>query len=202
MTTIVVGGHSRGVGKTAVAAGLIQALKDYRWTAIKISPHWHGGSASSKMESRDGAYDILEETDSGGKSDSSRYLAAGAARSFWVRAREKGLAAAAEALAPYLRPDSFVLIESNGILRWIRPDICIAVIRYDRNEFKESAGQILARADAAVALGDSSLSPPWKETVKAALARVPVFEAGDSWSIPEDLIQWMREKLPRPPGAE
>ena len=198
MTTVVIGGHSRNVGKTTVAAGLICALRDYRWTAVKISPHWHGGRVPSGTERPENAFHIHEETDPDGSSDTSRYLDAGAARAFWVRVQANGLAPAVEALRPLLRPDSFVLIESNGILRFLRPDICVMVLRYDIDEFKESAGEILARADAAVTLGDGSLSPPWKEAAKAALARVPVFEAGDSGSIPGDLIEWARARLPCP----
>ena len=34
---VAVGGHSRNVGKTSVAAGLIYAFRKYSWTAIKIS---------------------------------------------------------------------------------------------------------------------------------------------------------------------
>jgi len=39
---VVVGGHSRNIGKTSVAAGLIRHLRDRRWTALKITQHGHG----------------------------------------------------------------------------------------------------------------------------------------------------------------
>jgi hypothetical protein len=41
MAIIVVGGSNRGVGKTALVCGLIAALPDYRWTAVKITTHSH-----------------------------------------------------------------------------------------------------------------------------------------------------------------
>jgi hypothetical protein len=56
---MVVGGHSRNVGKTSVICGIIRALQSWNWTAIKITPHTHG---------------IRED----------RFLAAGAARAFLV----------------------------------------------------------------------------------------------------------------------
>ena len=34
---VVVGGHSRNIGKTSVTAGLIRKLRDRRWTALKIN---------------------------------------------------------------------------------------------------------------------------------------------------------------------
>ncbi|HWR53413.1 MAG TPA: hypothetical protein VN428_20065 [Bryobacteraceae bacterium] len=40
---IAVGGNSRKAGKTSVICGLIRALAEYRWTAVKISPHLHPG---------------------------------------------------------------------------------------------------------------------------------------------------------------
>ncbi|MCU1309890.1 MAG: hypothetical protein JWO20_1015, partial [Candidatus Angelobacter sp.] len=42
MAIIVVGGHSRDVGKTSMVAGLIAGLRDYQWTAAKITQFGHG----------------------------------------------------------------------------------------------------------------------------------------------------------------
>ena len=42
MTLIVVGGHSRSVGKTSVVAGLIAALPEFGWTAVKITQYGDG----------------------------------------------------------------------------------------------------------------------------------------------------------------
>ena len=42
MSLVVVGGHSRNIGETSVAAGLIAALPRYNWTAMKITQHGHG----------------------------------------------------------------------------------------------------------------------------------------------------------------
>ena len=42
MAVIVVGGHSRSVGKTSVVAGIIAALPEMRWTAAKITQYGHG----------------------------------------------------------------------------------------------------------------------------------------------------------------
>src|SRR5580698_2068550 len=42
MAIVVIGGHSRSVGKTSVVAGLIAALPAYHWTALKITQYGHG----------------------------------------------------------------------------------------------------------------------------------------------------------------
>jgi hypothetical protein len=41
MAIIVIGGSNRGVGKTSLVCGVIAALPDYRWTAVKITTHDH-----------------------------------------------------------------------------------------------------------------------------------------------------------------
>jgi hypothetical protein len=46
MAIIVVGGSNRGVGKTALVCGLIRALTEYRWAAVKITSHLHTQSRS------------------------------------------------------------------------------------------------------------------------------------------------------------
>ncbi len=51
MAIIVVGGSNRGVGKTALVCGLIAALPEYRWTAVKISTHEHAQPALPTRQS-------------------------------------------------------------------------------------------------------------------------------------------------------
>jgi hypothetical protein len=50
MAIIVVGGSNRGVGKTALVCGLIAALPDYHWTAVKITTHNHQQPVSPGWE--------------------------------------------------------------------------------------------------------------------------------------------------------
>ena len=45
MPLIVVGGSGRNVGKTSLVCGLIEALREYRWVAVKVTGHEHGVSA-------------------------------------------------------------------------------------------------------------------------------------------------------------
>ena len=42
MAIVVVGGHSRNVGKTSVVAGLIAAMPERAWLAVKITQYGHG----------------------------------------------------------------------------------------------------------------------------------------------------------------
>jgi hypothetical protein len=64
MAILVVGGSHRGVGKTALVCGLMGALPEYRWIAIKITSDDHCKPTS-----------IFEETEIGQGTDTARYLA-------------------------------------------------------------------------------------------------------------------------------
>jgi hypothetical protein len=50
MAIIVIGGSNRGVGKTALVCGLIAALPEYRWNAVKITTHDHRQPVSTGRE--------------------------------------------------------------------------------------------------------------------------------------------------------
>ena len=39
---VVIGGHTRNIGKTSVVCGVIRALPNWNWTAIKIKQYGHG----------------------------------------------------------------------------------------------------------------------------------------------------------------
>ena len=96
MSIVVVGGHSRSVGKTSVVAGLISALRHYAWTAVKITQYGHGvcsaNGAPCDCVTADHAWAISEEKSREGDSDTSRFLLAGAVRSLWVRTEQGRLA--------------------------------------------------------------------------------------------------------------
>src|SRR5437762_11263954 len=88
MAILVIGGHSRNVGKTSVVAGLIAALPERAWTAVKITQYGHGvcsinGETCGCADAEHG-WAITEDRDCSGATDTSRFLTAGAQRSLWV----------------------------------------------------------------------------------------------------------------------
>lgn len=167
MHAIVVGGHTRNIGKTSIAAGLLRAFPSLGWTALKITQYGHG------VCSRDGKpcdcaprthpYLLTEEKDAAGRSDTSRFLAAGARRSLWLRARQGQLADALPELKKALARDEHILIESNSILEFIEPELYLVVLNSSRPDFKESARRYLARADALITFAPLALSKQWPE---------------------------------------
>src|SRR5207253_7727264 len=154
MAIVVVGGHSRSVGKTSVVAGLIAALPELQWTAMKITQYGHGiCSASGKSchcATDDHNWAISEEKDFSGKSDTSRFLAAGAAHVFWVRTQMGRLAEAMPTLRRKVSGAANVILESNSVLKFLRPDLYLTVLDPATADFKASALEFLDRATAVI----------------------------------------------------
>jgi hypothetical protein len=190
MTTIVIGGHSRNVGKTSVAAGLIAAFSRYPWTAIKISPHEHSGISQTAPD------ELYEEQDSEGPSDTSRFLAAGASRALWMRVGSHNAETAVQRLLPIIKSNPFVLIESNRVLAFIDPDLYFLVLRYDIEEFKESARETLGRADALIGVGSCSLRPAWKGVSLERMRGIPLFKTSDPQCLPKGFVDFVQSRLP------
>jgi hypothetical protein len=151
---VVIGGHSRSVGKTSVVAGLISALREFDWTAVKITQHGHG-ICSAKGEpcdcaTSDHSWAISEERDRAGGSDTSRFLEAGAVRALWARTEQGRLAEAMPALRKRLKGARNVIIESNSVLKFLRPDLYLTVLDPATADFKNSAREFLDRANAVI----------------------------------------------------
>jgi CelD/BcsL family acetyltransferase involved in cellulose biosynthesis len=129
---VVIGGHSRSVGKTSVVAGLLFGLRELEWTAVKITQYGHGvcsaNGAPCDCATADHAWAISEERNCDGESDTSRFLLAGAARALWVRTEQGRLAEAMPALRKRLEQARNVIMESNSVLKFIRPDLYLTVL--------------------------------------------------------------------------
>src|SRR5437764_13219653 len=121
MALVVVGGHSRNVGKTSVVAGLISALPEFHWTALKITQYGHGicsaDGTACHCATADHSWAVSEETDRSGESDTSRFLVAGAQRVLWVRTQQGRLAEAMPIVRSKIAGAKNVIMESNSVVR-------------------------------------------------------------------------------------
>lgn len=204
MAIIVVGGHSRSVGKTSVVAGLIAAVPERNWTAVKVTQFGHGicsrdgTPCSCSIEDQKHTFAIMEEGDHSGESDTSRFLVAGAARSLWVRTRQGFLAEAMPALRNKLIGTENVIFESNSILKFIRPDVYISVLDFATPDFKESARRYLDRADAVVLHEPSAMglniAPTWTDVSLKTISRSKIFRIHPPAYVTPELVDFVCEK--------
>ena len=151
---VVVGGHSRNIGKTSLVAGLIRRLRDRHWIALKITQYGngvcehHAGSAACGCEPESGEPFALSEEYEPGKTDSGRFLAAGAERSFWLRVPAGELPRAADVLRKILRQGENLIVESNSVRELVQPDVFLMLLDFSCEDFKPSSLRFMDRADA------------------------------------------------------
>ena len=178
MAIIVIGGHSRSVGKTSVVAGLIAALPDFDWTAVKITQYGHGicsaNGEACDCATADHSWAISEERNRSGESDTSRFLAAGAVRSLWTRTEQGRLAEAMPTLRQRLEGARNVIIESNSVLKFLRPDLYLTVLDPATADFKTSAREFLDRASAVI-LHEAKDGSTWQSVSLKPVADRPIF---------------------------
>src|ERR1700754_719222 len=152
---IVVGGHTRSIGKTQLVCDIISALPEAHWIAGKITQYGHGVCAQNGHDC-DCAPDehvcaLSWERGGNTGTDRSRFLAAGAQRSFWLRTKQGFLAEGMPLFrtavyeversrkgANDMRP-IHVILESNTLLQFLKPDLFLMVLHPGKSDFKDSA---------------------------------------------------------------
>jgi hypothetical protein len=148
---IVVAGQCSKVGKTALVVDVIRAFPRMNWTAVKITPYARSGcpinGSGCPCGPLDYGFAIREERDASGTSDSSRFLAAGAVRSFWVETKCNGLPVALASLKAVLKGSGSLIVESNAVVEFWRPDILLLVIDPQIPDLKPSARRLIPFID-------------------------------------------------------
>jgi hypothetical protein len=204
MALVVIGGHSRSVGKTSVVAGLVAALPEFNWTALKITQFGHGicsadGKPCDCATMDDHFKAISDEKDMSGESDTSRFLVAGAARSIWVRTRQGMLGEVMPDIQRRIAGAENVIMESNSIMGFLRPDLYLSVLDAGREDFKVSANEYLDRADAVIVhQHQSGDAPKWKAVSLDRVAGKPKFMIQPPPYVTPEIVAFVRERLGKP----
>jgi len=201
MALVVIGGHSRSVGKTSMVAGLISALPEFHWTAIKITQFGHGicsadGKPCDCATTDDHFKAISDERDLSGESDSSRFLVAGAKRSIWVRTRQGMLSQAMPDIRHRMAGAENVIMESNSIMGFLQPDLYLTVLDAAQEDFKVSANEFLDRADAVILhrYGNEG-APKWNGVSLDRIAGKPSFLIQPPPYVTPEIVGFVRERL-------
>lgn len=198
MALVVVGGHSRSVGKTSVVAGLISALPEFEWTAAKITQYGHGicsaNGEACDCATGDHSWAISEEHDRDGDSDTSRFLKAGARQVLWVRTEQGRLAEAMPTFRQRIENAKNVILESNSILKFLRPDLYLTVLDPSTGDFKTSAREFLDRADAVI-LHETSVAIAWQSVSLKPVASRPIFLISPPNYVTAQIANFVRGQL-------
>ncbi len=173
MAVVVVCGNGRGAGKTALICGLIATLPEYEWTVVKMTDHAHGIPEP-----------VWEECEAGEGTDTARYLASGAKRALLVTATDEEFAQRLGELWEKLEPGADVIFESNRVLEYVRPDVCLAVV--GEGEAKPLFDETMQRAHAWVVRKENGVEDDSGKRI---------FQENVPEVISEEMRAWLRECL-------
>ena len=205
MAIVVIGGHSRSVGKTSVVAGLISALPGFRWTAVKITQYGHGICSANgepcDCATADHSWAISEERDRSGESDTSRFLVAGAEHALWVRTEQGRLAEAMPSVRARIAGVGNVILESNSVLKFLRPDVYLTVLDPGTADFKDSAKEYLDRANAVILHVRENAKNAWSGVSLKPVAERPIFRIAPPPYVTAEVVEFVRSKLETRPTA-
>jgi hypothetical protein len=200
---IVVGGHTRSIGKTQLVCDLIAAFPNENWIAGKITQYGHGVCAQNG-ENCDCAPDdhvcAISWEKSANETDSGRFLAAGARRSFWLRTKQGYLAEGMPLLRKALREAAEtdqsapgrIILESNTLLQFLKPSLYLMVLDPSKADFKESARLQMDRASAFVLrqpLHAANTAVAWDGFPAQLLLGKPEFLQREGEALPPDLLE-------------
>ena len=129
---VVVGGHSRRVGKTNVMRAILRATPEMNWHAVKISSHQRHRILHSATDT---IPNLLRLSD--------LEFADGLAGLSEMRGKGRNL-----------------LVESNRIASHLAPDLVVFVVDPHNPDWKDSAAACLDRADSLVFSQDGPSPPP------------------------------------------
>src|SRR5260221_4001699 len=209
---IVIGGHTRSIGKTQLVCDLIAALPGANFIAGKITQYGHGVCAQNgehcgcAPDEHICAFSWEESTTSG--TDSARFLSAGAQRAFWLRTKQGFLAEGLPVLRESLNslgtdsaqgPLNFI-VESNSLLQFLKPSLYLTVLDPRREDFKPTAKAALARADAFVLRHEVVAAVAWPQGSARLLQTRPAVLQKEGGALPHPLITFVWDSLTRPAG--
>jgi hypothetical protein len=200
---VVVGGHSRNIGKTSVVAGLIRKLRDRRWTALKITQYGNGvcanhigtvTAACGCEPAGDEEVELSEEYEGSG-TDSGRFLAAGAERSFWLRVPAGELPRAAGTVKKILAQGENVIVESNSVVELVTPDVFLMLLDFSCEDFKASSLRFMDRADGFIVIDRGINAPLWEEVARGMWDGKPQFLVKPPRYVTAEVVDFVKAKI-------
>jgi hypothetical protein len=156
---ILLGAAGRRSGKTLLACKLIERYS-YRFPIIGVKVTTihrgnetcpRGGEGCGTCASLQGAYCITEETNRDLNKDTSRLLASGARKVYWLRAKQDYLKEGIESLFRLIPEEEIPLVcESNSLRAFVEPGVFLIIKEKSQRELKTSARKFLQHADRVV----------------------------------------------------
>ena len=87
-----------------------------------------------------------------------------------------------------------VVLESNSVIQFLRPDLYLAVLDFATADFKSSALRFLDRADALIVHGEAE-AKPWDHVSGKLIESKPVFRVQPPQYVTPQLLEFVRGNL-------
>ncbi len=195
---VIVGGHSRNIGKTSVVCGIIRGIPEARWSAVKVTQYGHGvcsaaGEPCDCTVEYEHPYALSEETEPN-RSDSGRFLAAGAEHAWWLRTPMGQLGHALPELRGIVTSSENAILESNSALQFFQPDLYLVVLDYAITDLKDTSRRYFDRANAFVVVDRGGAQPPWRIPARWLQGK-PQFRVEPPDFVTSELIHFVKSHL-------
>ena len=151
MALILVGGQTKNVGKTTLVCNIIAAFRQFHWTAVKITAHLHQPEGCELLSQGLG-WSVWEQHQMEGRTDTDRFLNAGAERALLVQAEHEYLDEPCTMLEQQFSTLNWI-VESSSATTCLHADLSLLIVDPTQADFKDSAQKQLASADALVVRG-------------------------------------------------
>jgi hypothetical protein len=152
---LMIGATGRNTGKTEFACRIISACAgtiDIIGLKVTVIERDKGGcprghESCGVCDALKGDYEIITETDCHLSKDTSRMLAAGARKVFWLKADKDKLQQAGEALFKQIPPGALVVCESNSLRNILDPGLFVVMRNTRERTIKESCLSVIDHAN-------------------------------------------------------
>ena len=124
---LFISGYERNVGKTTFICKVISSSRLEKMAAIKITPHFHDATKGLIPIVENINFRIYEETDYISNKDTSRYLRAGAEKSYLIQTTDDYLKESFQLASVLLDPDQPFLVESAELRHILVPELFIFI---------------------------------------------------------------------------
>jgi hypothetical protein len=151
MALILVGGQTKNIGKTTLICNIVAAFRQFHWTAVKITAHLHQPEGCELLAQGVG-WSIWQQHHIEARTDTGRFLNAGAERALLVQAEHENLDEPCVMLEQQFSARNWI-VESSSATTCLHADLSLLIVDPTQADFKDSAQKQLATADVLVMRG-------------------------------------------------
>jgi len=170
----MIGGCSRGIGKTAFTCALIEKFgSQHDIAAVKVTtidpfnrghhPEMAASGSCQRCDPLHAPYCITEETDSHGDKDTARMLASGARRALWLQVLDAHLQDGVAAMLDTLGRETVSVWESTRACRFVDPGASIMLEGSQTVHRKPWAKELMGYADKIVLSKGVTFDIDWND---------------------------------------